>query len=109
MFFPYNNKKKLKEGRESEKLNIAFNSHNTNKNDDPENGTRFKEKTIRSNLGPGYYYKEKTHQVTQIYPPFLDSDLKYRNNYEQYEIGPGQYDSRSYFDWNKKTYNMTFI
>ena len=105
----YNNKKKLKEGRESEKLNIAFNSHNTNKNDDPENGTRFKDKIIRSNIGPGYYYKEKTHQVTQIYPPFLDSDLKYRNNYEQYEIGPGQYDSRSYFDWNKKTYNMTFI
>ena len=105
----YNNKKKLKEGRESEKLNIAFNSHNTNKKNNIENGTRFKEKTIRSNLGPGYYYKEKVNKVTQINPPFHDSDLKYRDNYEQYEIGPGQYDSRSYFDWNKKTYNMTFI
>ena len=77
--------------------NVAFNTH------------KKKEKEVeRSNLGPGFYYKEKVKGKEQVSPPFHQSDIKFRNK-EQHSIGPGQYDPRSFFDWNKKTYNITFI
>ena len=108
----YNNKKKAKNQKENnEKLNIAFDSHNSKMNlpdYDLNNKTRFKDKEIRSNIGPGFYYKEKTVEVKQIYPPFHDSAMKYQEN-QPLQIGPGYYDPTSYFDWNKKSYNITFI
>ncbi len=108
----YNNKKKAKNQKENnEKLNIAFDSHNSKMNlpdYDFSNKTRFNNKEIRSNIGPGFYYKEKNVEVKQIYPPFHDSAMKYQEN-QTLEIGPGYYDPSSYFDWNKKSYNITFI
>ena len=108
----YNNKKKAKNQKENnEKLNIAFDSHNSKMglpDYDFNNKTRFKDKEIRSNIGPGFYYKEKTVEVKQIYPPFHDSAMKYQE-IPQLQIGPGYYDPTSYFDWNKKSYNITFI
>ena len=108
----YNNKKKAKNQKENnEKLNIAFDSHNSKMNlpdYDFSNKTRFNNKEIRSNIGPGFYYKEKNVEVKQIYPPFHDSAMKYQEN-QKLEIGPGYYDPSSYFDWNKKSYNITFI
>jgi hypothetical protein len=108
----YNNKKKAKNQKENnEKLNIAFDSHNSKINlpdYDFNNKTRFKDKNVRSNIGPGFYYKEKTVEVKQIYPPFHDSASKNQEN-QQLQIGPGYYDPTSYFDWNKKSFNITFI
>lgn len=91
----YNAKKKANEKKFE---NIAFNTHKEPKN----------KKNIKSNIGPGFYYKEKPIHQKQIYPPFHQSDIKFRTQ-EGIEIGPGQYDPRSYFDWNKKTYNLSFI
>jgi len=110
----YNNKKKAHKSKEIGKLNIAFDSHNTRANDpnyikmNKDNGTRFKQYKNRSNIGPGFYYKEKVQEVTQINPPFHDSTIKYKPP-NDLDIGPGQYDTNSYFDWNKKTFNIYYI
>lgn len=76
---------------------VAFCSHSNKDKKEP-----------KSNLGPGFYYKEKKYIKEQISPPFYQSDIKFRQN-EKHSVGPGQYDTRSYFDWNKKTFNITFI
>ena len=91
----YNAKKKANEKKFD---NIAFNTHKERK----------PKKNEQSNIGPGFYYREKPINKKQVFPPFHQSDIKFRNA-EGIEIGPGQYDSRSYFDWNKKTYNVSFI
>lgn len=62
-------------------------------------------------LGPGYYYKEKKGELKQSATPFLSNEPKCiapavsnQNN-----LGPGHYDSASYFDWNKKSFNIQFL
>ena len=63
-----------------------------------------------SNLGPGYYYKEKKIDNKQVYPPFRQGDKKWKNNYVgEYLTGPGQYNMDSYFGWNRKTFNINFV
>ena len=63
-----------------------------------------------SNLGPGYYYKEKKTVRKQMFPPFNQSDRKWKNQYVgEFLTGPGQYNTDSYFNWNKKTYNINFV
>ena len=92
----YNNRKKAKLNN---RKNIAFNSrvsYEENKED------------YRSNLGPGIYYKDKPVKIMQINPPFYDGVVKFKNNEKMFGIGPGYYEPRSYFDWNKKSYNVTF-
>ena len=94
----YNNqKKKLKQANNKE---VAFNSGKSKKVD----------KVEMSNLGPGYYYKEKKTVCKQMFPPFNQSDRKWKNQYVgEFLTGPGQYNTDSYFNWNKKTYNINFV
>ena len=94
----YNNqKKKLKQANNKE---VAFNSGKSKKVD----------KVEMSNLGPGYYYKEKKTVHKQMFPPFNQSDRKWKNQYVgEFLTGPGQYNTDSYFNWNKKTYNINFV
>ena len=91
----YNNRKKAK----NKNSNIAFNSRVKNEEN---------KKDYKSNLGPGIYYKDKPVKQMQISPPFHDSVVKLKNETKMFGIGPGYYESRSYFDWNKKSYNSTF-
>ena len=91
----YNNRKKAKNGN----ANIAFNSRVKNEEN---------KKDYKSNLGPGIYYKDKPVKKMQISPPFHDSVVKLKNETKMFGIGPGYYEPRSYFDWNKKSYNSTF-
>ena len=93
----YNNRKKVKSFNGN--LNIAFNSRI--KNDE-------NRKDCKSNVGPGSYYNDKPVKQMQINPPFHDSEVKLKDKYKSFGIGPGYYESRSYFDWNKKSYNSTF-
>ena len=65
------------------------------------------------NLGPSskYYYPDKKYQYKQIFPPFnisKEKKLEFVKN-RDIIIGPGQYNLNSYFDWNKKTYNISFL
>ena len=63
-----------------------------------------------TNLGPGYYYREKMVKVVQKFPPFSQSSKKWPDaSTEDMINGPGQYNLTSYFDWNKKSFNVTFV
>ena len=93
----YNNKRKVKSYNGN--INVAFSSRIK----DEENRKDFK-----SNIGPGTYYKDKPLKQMQINPPFHDSEIKLKSKQKMFGIGPGYYESRSYFDWNKKSYNSTF-
>ena len=66
------------------------------------------------NLGPGEYYKDDSEKnllknQMSISPPFnIGSDRKAAKKIIQ-DNGPGSYNLSSYFDWNKKSYNVQFI
>ena len=58
-------------------------------------------------------FKEK--EITQQMSPFSSNVERDGNNYflpnnknKKKEIGPGAYRYDSYFDWNKKSYNILF-
>ena len=65
-------------------------------------------KIYKSNVGPGYYYHPKQFKEKQINPPFLQSSTKFKKDKNIFGLGPGFYESRSYFDWNKKSFNSLF-
>ena len=60
---------------------------------------------------PGLYYVDKIYKSEQVNPPFNSSSNKspviFSSNLNF--VGPGQYKKDSYFDWNIKTFNGTFI
>ena len=60
---------------------------------------------------PGAYYVDKVYKSEQVNAPFHSSSDKtpviFSSNINR--VGPGQYLKDSYFDWNKKTFNSTFI
>ena len=92
----YNNRKKAKFA--NDKRNVAFNSAIQREN----------KKVYKSNVGPGYYYHPKQFKEKQINPPFLQSSTKFKKDKNIFGLGPGFYESRSYFDWNKKSFNSLF-
>ena len=62
------------------------------------------------NPPPGLYYVDKLYKPKQIIPPFNSSSSKQLVLFpsKTINVGPGQYKNDSYFDWNKKTFNITF-
>jgi hypothetical protein len=60
-------------------------------------------------VGPGYYYKEKIKNVDIFHPPFNSGDLRFYDSKQENEVGPGSYNKNSYFDWNKKTFNVLYL
>ena len=65
-----------------------------------------------SNIGVGSYnllYPQK--KIEQIKVPFLNGAKKWsnknyiKNNKLSINVGPGTYEQRSFFDWNKKSFN----
>ena len=93
----YKNDKKVKGYNLN--INVAFN-------------TRFKspleERKMKSKIGPGSYFKNKYVKSMQIKVPFWSKEVKLKDPNKMFAIGPGQYDTSSYFDWNKKSFNATF-
>ena len=59
---------------------------------------------------PGFYYVDKLYESKQIIPPFNSSSNKQLgpSSSQINRVGPGQYQNDSYFDWNKKSFNITF-
>lgn len=96
----YNNKKKITQSREIE--GVAFESRVNRKS--------LKKSQTGNNIGPGYYFNEKVIKNLQKYPPFNQSCKKRNKDSSDIMInGPGQNNIDSYYDWNKKTFNITFI
>ena len=60
---------------------------------------------------PGTYYKEKKYEFKQIKPPFNSSlEKKVELNKEfDINVGSGQYNHDSYFDWHKKSFNISYV
>ena len=61
---------------------------------------------IPSILGRGIYNKSETQKFKQIYPAFKNTEKRKREAKSQNRTNPGQYDTSSFFDWNKKTFNI---
>lgn len=75
----------------------------------------FNKKTAAGTIGPGQYYKDKGKNDKAVNysssPPFNTSTER-NNKFKEGDInnaGPGSYNLRSYFDWNKKSYNIQYI
>ena len=96
----YKNRKKAKERKENEKLRIAFDSHMKDEKQLNE---------LKSNLGPGIYYKEIPSKSPTIRSPFQNSVERMKDGKVGSGLEPGHYDIGSYFDWNKKTYNVSYL
>jgi hypothetical protein len=62
-----------------------------------------------SNIGPGYYYKNYKQEKKQIYPPFKSNETRFNEKRKDENSGPGNYNRTSYFDWNKKSYNILYL
>ena len=60
---------------------------------------------------PGTYYIENKYEFKQIIPPFNSSLEKKVELNKEYDInvGSGQYNHVSYFDWNKKSFNISYL
>ena len=96
----YNNRKKAKDRKENEKLKIAFDSHMKDEKQLSE---------LKSNLGPGIYYKELPAKSPKIRSPFQNGVERMKDGKVGSGLEPGHYDIGSYFDWNKKTYNVSYL
>ena len=96
----YQNRKKAKERKENEKLKIAFDSHMKNEKDVNE---------LKSNLGPGIYYKELPGKAPVIRSPFQSGFDRMKKEEVGSGLEPGHYNVKSYFDWNKRTYNVSYL
>ena len=73
----------------------------------------FNKKTAADHLAPGQYFKDKIKIVANnsISPPFNTSvdRLNEKSGKNVNYNGPGSYNMNSYFDWNKKSYNIQYI
>lgn len=81
---------------------------------------RFNEQK-QSDIGPGYYYRNMSMSKeilsqNQKNAPFLSNQKrineegsKEKGIVKESNVGPGYYNLNSYFDWNKKSYNVQFI
>jgi hypothetical protein len=72
---------------------------------------RFIESKFEYNIGPGHYFKELKDKESkdQMLPPFKTSERRFKKEKAETDLGPGVYNQTSYFDWNKKTYNINFL
>lgn len=63
------------------------------------------------NLGPGIYYKEKKLETSKkkMYPFTSSSQRENHFINDSNKVGPGDYNINSWFDWNKKTFNIGYI
>ena len=60
---------------------------------------------------PGFYYVDKIYEAKQSIAPFNSSSNKkfsFLSSYSNYN-GPCQYRRDSYFDWNKKSFNISYL
>ena len=95
----YNNKKISKNRKDNEKLKIAFESH-------IKEGKKSVEK---NNLGPGLYYRELPPKGMPIASPFQSGAQRMKIGSIGSGLEPGHYDVQNYFEWNKKTFNVTYL
>ena len=96
----YKNRKRANDRKENEKLGIAFDSHMKDEKQLSE---------LKSNLGPGIYYKELPPKAPKISSPFKNEEERMKIGKVGSGLNPWQYDIGSYFDWNKKTFNVTYL
>jgi hypothetical protein len=71
--------------------------------------SRFETKEEDFIPGPGHYYHEKKVEFSQVYPPFKLKDIRFIPNKADTNVGPGNYNQTSHFDWNKKTFNILYL
>ena len=76
---------------------------------------RFKDSNFikETDLGPGYYYKYNKFKPKPNKYGFNTSENREAKSSSPVDkkilVGPGQYNRESYFDWNKKSFNIQFL
>ena len=95
----YRNRKKILENKNVD--GVAFDSGVDRKS--------MKKSQTGVNIGPGYYFKEKFIRNVQNYPPFNQSSKKNDDSYWNLSNSPGDYNIDSYYDWNKRSFNVNFV
>ena len=72
---------------------------------------KFAKSMSSQNVGPGSYFLDKKNESKKIYPPFnstAEKKMSFSVENSDIKTGPGKYDRDSYFDWNKKTFNISY-
>ena len=64
---------------------------------------------LKSNLGPGIYYKEIPSKYPKIRSPFQNDVERMKDGKVGSGLEPEHYDIGSYSDWNKKIYNVLYL
>lgn len=107
-FYPLNYKINTIEYENNKKINLTNLKNVTFFRCNP----NIKKSSSCKNLGPppGHYYHDKKYEVKQIIPAFNKSKEKKTEFIQEPDnkAGPGQYNLDSYFDWNKKTFNISY-
>jgi len=67
-----------------------------------------KTKKAEYNVGPGQYYNEHKISKEQKSPPFQLAEKRFKEQKGEI-VGPGEYDRESYFDWNRKSFNVLYL
>ena len=70
--------------------------------------SKVKRDKTKLNIGPGYYHKEKK-LLTEPSFPFTSSSNRPALFDKAKQGAPGAYNLNSWFDWNKKTFNINYI
>jgi len=95
----YRNRKKILDNKNID--GVAFDSGVERKS--------LKKSQTGINIGPGYYFKEKFIRNVQNFPPFNQSSKKNDDSYWNLSNSPGDYNIDSYYDWNKRSFNVNFV
>lgn len=69
----------------------------------------FKKSNMLPNLGPGVYHKEPRKEKYEGRNPFGSGEMRFKEGQVKSEASPGQYNSLTTYDWNKKTYNILYV
>ena len=94
---------------------VAKNCAKNNLSEAPFNLTKSKPrfenqvKGMSTTLGPGLYFKEQIYNERQKKIPFSNGERRFRDASMKFQTSPGQYESSSYFDWNRKTFNILYV
>lgn len=74
---------------------------------------RLKESKSTNDIGPGYYQQIHINRPNSCIINFDKGTIKRKigkeTEWEKSPLGPGEYIKNSYFDWNKKSFNIMFI
>jgi hypothetical protein len=70
---------------------------------------RFKDsRDLNTKVGPGLYHKDVVKGLPEKIIKPTHQSISFKDKLSE-DLGPGSYDLGSYFEWNKKSYNILYV